>query len=177
MTLPSAFALTRLGITACALRRALALGPAVALVLMANTAQAQIFAPGPGYSVPGSSVSGMRIDGAPPKIHGNVPIKGADIDGDTVEERAYGRNYDDSYLRPAIPSGRVSRQPSTEERATEGRADLNGINAGQFARQGPNAIGSSQVTRGSGPSSGRAIIRRGPTRRQPTDAEPAPRRR
>ena len=163
MTVPAAFA--RLGITACALHGTIAGAPAIALILLANAAQAQIFAPGPGSSVPGSSVSGMRIDGAPPKLHGNVRIKGADIGGDTVEERAYGRNYDDSYLRPTIPSGRVSRRPSTEERATEGRADLNGINAGRFARQGPNAIGSSQVTRGSGPSSGRAIIRRGPTHR------------
>ena len=151
--------------TTCAIGRTLALGQVTALILMANAVQAQVFAPGPGYSVPGSSVSGMRIDGAPPKLHGNVRIKGADIGGDTVEERAYGRNYDDSYLRPTIPSGRVARQPSGQKRATEGRADLNGINAGEFARQGPNAIGRSEVTRGSGPISGRAIIRAGPTRR------------
>ncbi len=163
--------------TACAIRLVAVLGSAIAVSLIANATQAQVFAPGPGSSVPGSSVSGMRIGGAPPKAHGNVRIKGADIAGDTVEERAYGRNYDDSYLKPAIPNGRVARQPSTEERATKGRADLNGINAGRFARQGPNAIGRSEVTRGSGPRSGRAIIRQGTTRPQPAQARPAPRRR
>ena len=158
-------------------RSAVLAGAAAVFAMWAGVAEAQIFAPGPGYSVPGSSVSGMRIGGAPPKAPGNVRIRGADIAGDTVEERAYGRNYDDSYLKPAIPSGQVSRQSSTEERATEGRADLNGINAGQFALHGPTAIGRSAVTRGSGPRSGRAIIRKGGAPGQPARVRPAPRRR
>ena len=140
--------------------------PAIALILLANAAQAQIFAPGPGSSVPGSSVSGMRIDGAPPKLHGNVRIKGADIGGDTVEERAYGRNYDDSYLRP--DHSERSRLPPTPRRGARdggsGPISTASMPAGSRA-MGPNAIGRSQVTRGSGPSSGRAIIRRGPTHR------------
>lgn len=150
---------------ACAVRGAVFLAPMIGPAFMTTAAQAQIFAPGPGYSVPGSSVSGMRIDGAPPPARGNERIRGSDIGGHIVEERVYGRDYDDSHLKPAIPKGQVSRPLSTEELASEGGAKLDGINAGVFARQGPNAIGRSEVTRGSGPASGRAIIRRGPTHR------------
>ncbi|KAB0679290.1 hypothetical protein [Aureimonas leprariae] len=114
-------------------------------------ALAQPFEPGPTSSVPGSSMAGARIDGAPPTRAG-PRIKDAPIFGDTVEERAYGREYDNSYLRPRVP--RPDGERSNEAVATQGRADLNPVNAGEFATGGPNAIGASSVTRGSSFSRG-----------------------
>ncbi|MBB4003315.1 hypothetical protein [Aurantimonas endophytica] len=130
----------------------------LAALLAPSPVLAQAFDPGPMGSVPGSSVSGMRIDGAPrPAAGPRVP--GADVFGDTVEERVYGKDFDDSYLRPVVPRGSSeANRDSIERRATEGRSDLNDINAGDFARSGPNAIGGSAVTHGR--SNGRAIIRR-----------------
>lgn len=122
---------------------AAAIGIAAAL---STPAGAQPFDPGPGFSVPGSSMAGARIDGAP-RTRANPRIHQAPIVGDTVEERYYGRDYDDSYLRPRVP--RPGKARSNEATATDGRADLNTINAGEFATEGPNAIGSSTVTRGS----------------------------
>ncbi|HEX2017781.1 MAG TPA: hypothetical protein VGO17_02470 [Aurantimonas sp.] len=128
----------------------------LAALFLPSAALAQAFDPGPIGGVPGGSVSGMRIDGAPrPATGPRVP--GADVFGDTVEERAYGKNYDDSDLRPVVPRN-GQEGGAIERRATEGRSDLNDINAGDFARSGPNAIGDSAVTRGR--SHGRAIIRR-----------------
>ncbi|GGE20585.1 hypothetical protein GCM10011390_44860 [Aureimonas endophytica] len=114
--------------------------------LLSAEAGAQPFDPGPPGIVPGSSMSGARIDGAP-AVRRAPRVKGAEIFGDTAAERAYGREFDDSYLRPRVP--REGRERSTESRATEGRSDLNSINAGEFATEGPNAIGASPVTRGS----------------------------
>ncbi|UIJ72298.1 hypothetical protein [Aurantimonas sp. HBX-1] len=133
----------------------------IAALLGPGPALAQAFDPGPIGSVPGSSVSGMRIDGAPRRAAG-PRVPGADVFGDTVEERVYGKDYDDSYLRPVVPRGGAASGATIERRATEGRSDLNDINAGDFARSGPNAIGGSAVTRGGsgGSSGGRAIIRR-----------------
>jgi len=108
--------------------------------------------------VPGRSMSGLPIVGAlPPPAGPRIP--GARVFGDTVEERAYGRDFDDSYLRPVVPRfGRGANVPN-ELRAMEGRSDLNSVNAGAFARGGPSAIGRSAVTRGRSPGSHRAIIR------------------
>lgn len=132
----------------------------IAGMLIVGAAQAQAFDPGPRGSVPGSSVSGMRINGAPTPNAGRR-IRGADVFGDTVEERTYGRNYDDSYLKPRVPRPNGDEtEASIEERAVEGRPDLNGISAGAYATQGPNAIGRSEITRGSSVGSHRAIIRR-----------------
>ena len=60
---------------------------------------AQPFDPGPGFIVPGSSMSGARIDGAP-RTRSTPAIPNAPIFGDTAAERYYGREFDDSYLRP-----------------------------------------------------------------------------
>ena len=128
-------------------------------LLVPSASMAQPFEPGPTTSVPGSSMSGMRIDGMPPPL-GGVRIKGAHVFGETVEQRAYGRDYDNSYLHPRIPKGGGRPEMTTEERAMEGRSDLNGINAESFARGGPNAIGKSSVTHGGSVGSHRAIIRR-----------------
>ena len=129
-----------------------------AALLLPGAALAQAYDPGPMGDVPGSSASGMRIGGSPAAPAG-PRIRGADVFGDTVTERAYGKNFDDSYLKPKVPRNRAP-QPSTADRAVEGRPDLNGINAGSFARQGPNAAGRSEVTRGRSVGSHRAIIRR-----------------
>ncbi|MBC6716812.1 hypothetical protein H9Q09_11405 [Aurantimonas sp. DM33-3] len=130
----------------------------LAALLLPGAALAQAYDPGPMGDVPGSSASGMRIGGSPAAPAG-PRIRGADVFGDTVTERAYGKNFDDSYLKPKGPRSRAA-QPSTAERAVEGRSDLNGINAGSFARQGPGAVGRSEVTRGRSAGSHRAIIRR-----------------
>ncbi|MEX6508250.1 hypothetical protein [Jiella sp. M17.18] len=127
--------------------------------LAPTDALAQPFDPGPPPGVPGSSMSGMTIGGAPPQPDG-VRIRGAHVFGETVEQRAYGRDYDDSYLHPDIAGGKRGKAPTTEERAMEGRGDLNGVNAGSFARGGPAAIGRSTVTRGRSTGPHRAIIRR-----------------
>ncbi|MBP0614058.1 hypothetical protein [Jiella mangrovi] len=129
-----------------------------AAVFMAVPAFPQPFDPGPRISVPGSSVSGMRIDGAPPKP--SRGIRNAPVFGDTVEERAYGRDYDNSYLNPRIPRG-VHDEDTIEMRARQGDRRLDPGRAGAFARCGPGAIGASEVTRGRTKGSGhRAIIRK-----------------
>ena len=137
--------------------------PLIALAvtaMLAPSAFAQPFDPGPGISVPGSSMSGARIGGAPPKLK-TRKIPNAPIFGDTVEERAYGRDYDNSYLTPKIPTGRTSDRDSIERRAHQGDPGLDPGRAGSFARSGPGAIGSSEVTRDRSKGSGhRAIIRR-----------------
>ena len=135
---------------------------ALALPGVCAPALAQAYDPGPPPGVPGSSVSGMRIGGAPKGL--DTPrIPGAPVFGDTVEERVYGRGYDDSYLHPKVP-GATQGERSTEDLAIEGRSDLNGISAGTFARQGSNAAGRSAVTRSRSTGPHRAIIRRKPHR-------------
>ncbi|WP_152047229.1 hypothetical protein [Aureimonas psammosilenae] len=121
------------------------------LVLPASYASSQAFDPGPGFIVPGSSMSGARIDGAP-RTRTTPAIPNAPIFGDTAAERYYGREFDDSYLRPKVP--RLAPERSNEAVTTEGRSDLNIVNSGEFATGGPNAIGSSSVTRGSSFSRG-----------------------
>jgi len=133
----------------------------LATLLLPASAFAQAFDPGPMGDVPGMSMSGLPIVGTPQPPAG-PRIPGARVFGDTVEERAYGRDFDDSYLRPVVPRfGRDADMPN-ELRAMEGRSDLNSVNAGAFARSGPTAIGRSAVTRGRSPGSHRAIIRRSP---------------
>ncbi|HDZ75634.1 MAG TPA: hypothetical protein ENH55_23280 [Aurantimonas coralicida] len=138
----------------------------LAALLLPAPAFAQAFDPGPMGDVPGRSMSGLPIVGAPrPSAGPRIP--GARVFGDTAEERAYGRDFDDSYLRPVVPRfGRGADVPS-ELRAMEGRSDLNSVNAGAFARGGPAAIGRSAVTRGRSPGSHRAIIRRSPKQSTP----------
>lgn len=135
-----------------------------ALLLAATTlalpAAAQPFDPGPGIIVPGSSMAGKRIGGAPPKLN-NRRIRNAPVFGDTVEERYYGRDYDDSYLTPRVPRG-SSDDASIQRRAREGDPRLDPGRAGSFAKEGPGALGSSEVTHGSSRGSHRAIIRRDP---------------
>ncbi|KQT47479.1 hypothetical protein ASG43_10260 [Aureimonas sp. Leaf454] len=124
-----------------------------ALAATALPASAQAFGPGPAGIPVGSSMAGARIGGAPPPQN-NRRIPNADVFGDEAEERAFGRDYDDSYLRPKV--GTFPRDGVTERRAIEGRSSLNGLGAGVFAREGPSAIGGSAVTRPS--SKGRAKI-------------------
>ncbi len=125
--------------------RGLVLAGLTALAAALSTeAVAQPYEPGPLGRVPGSSVSGMRIDGAP-RVRRNVDIPRAKVYGDTVEERAYGREFDDSYLRPKVVQPRAA--PPVELRATEGRSDLNTINSGVFSRSDPGVISRSGVTR------------------------------
>ncbi|KAA0968626.1 hypothetical protein FPY71_17265 [Aureimonas fodinaquatilis] len=129
----------------------------VAPLAMSGPAIAQIYAPGP-IAPPAQSAAGMRIDGAP-SINRGVDISSPNLDGDTPEKRAYGRAYDDSYLRQNIPRPRLGTP--MELRATQGRSTLNSVNSGYFARSGPAAIGSSNVTRpslGGRRTPGRAII-------------------
>ena len=126
-------------------------------LLSGGPALAQAFGPGPAGTPVGSSMSGLRI--GPQKARRPHGIPNADPFGDEAEERAFGRDYDDSYLRPRI--GRSRDPVSNEERATEGRSDLNDVNAGAFATEGPDAIGASPVTRPSlrgGSRGGRARI-------------------
>lgn len=128
---------------------------ATLLVLAGFSAEAgaQAFGPGPPGIAVGSSMSGKRIVGAP-RATGGPRIPNADVFGDEVEERRFGRDYDDSYLRPEIRT--FERDSSTERRAIEGRSSLGGVGAGVFARDGATGIGRSAVTRPS--SSGRAKI-------------------
>ena len=129
----------------------------LALTLSGGEAGAQAFGSGPPGTPTGRSMSGARIVGAPKPAHGRR-IPNAKVFGDTAEERAYGKDYDDSYIRPKVRTGLRSGR-TNEETATEGRAGLDPINSGAYARQGPSAIGRSTVTHGSSFSrSGRARI-------------------
>ncbi|WP_185983873.1 hypothetical protein [Aureimonas mangrovi] len=119
---------------------------ALALALAASpplAALAQPFEAGPPGTVVGSSMSGQRI--GPPSAPLSPRIANPDVFGDTVEERSWGRDYDDSHLWPVIPTPRAA--PSTEMRAFEGQSRLDPARAGTFSRSGPAAIGSSEVTR------------------------------
>lgn len=133
----------------CTILIGLATGPA---------ALAQAFDPGPLVAIPGGSAVPDRIGGAPDHL-GGVRIEGGSVFGDTVEERAYGREFDDSYLRPEVRRG-AEDAGGAAARAIEGRSALDPTAAGEFARQGPAAIGGSAVTRGRSGGSSRAIIRR-----------------
>ncbi|MCQ8783188.1 hypothetical protein [Mangrovibrevibacter kandeliae] len=126
-----------------------------AALLIAEPALAQAFDPGPPGTVVGSSMAGKRIGPYTPRTQPR--IKGARVFGDTVEERAYGRDYDDSYLTPEIP---VFRSQSDRDalRASQGRSRLDDASAGAYARSGPSAIGGSAITRPGSQRSHRAVI-------------------
>ena len=111
----------------------------------APAALAQPFDPGPAGTPVGSSMAGARIGGAPAvPTRGHIP--NADVFGDTVEERTYGRDYDNSYLTPDVPQPDADGT-ETELEATRGRSDLNTGNAGAFARSDPSVINESGVSR------------------------------
>jgi hypothetical protein len=130
------------------------------LCLVGGEALAQAFEPGPPGTPTGSSMAGARIVGAPPLPRGSR-IPSARVFGDTAEERAYGRDFDDSYITPTVPRG-IGRPTTNAARARAGRSDIDPARAGDFARGGPTAIGQSPVTRGSsfslGSRGGRARI-------------------
>lgn len=116
-----------------------------ASLLSASGAFAQPFDPGPPGTPVGSSMSGARIGGAP-KTRAPLAIPNARVFGDTVEERAYGRDYDNSYLTPRIPQPDADGS-STRLRAGEGRPALDSSRAGDFARSDGSVINKSGVTR------------------------------
>ena len=121
-----------------------ALGLCAAL-LPASAALAQPFDPGPPGTPVGSSMSGATIAGAP-KTRTPLAIPNAPVFGDTVEERAYGRAYDNSYLRPRIHQPDADGS-STRLRALEGSSTLDSTRAGDFARSDGSVINKSGVTR------------------------------
>ena len=131
---------------------ALALAP-----LLAGPALAQPFDPGPQGAVVGQSMSGAPIGGyrAPSRP---LSIPNAPVFGDTVEERTYGRDYDNSYLRPRV------RQPdadgtSSRLRAAQGRSSIGPDTAGDFARSDGSVINQSGVTRPISPPRRARIVR------------------
>ena len=133
---------------------------ALTALLLATPVLAQPFGPGPAGTVVGSSMADMPIAGAP-RVGGNR-IPGAELFGDTAEERTVGRPYDDGRDNLRIPRPDPEGAP-IELRAVEGRSVLDPLNSGVFARSGPEAIGASPVTRpalGARSPGGRATIRR-----------------
>lgn len=131
-----------------------------ALLMIAPPASAQPFGPGPAGTVIGSSMTDAPIAGAPRVGGGRIP--GARLFGDTAEERAVGRPYDDGRRNLRVPRPDPEGAP-IELRAVEGRPTLDPLNSGVFARSGPTAIGASPVTRpslGARSPGGRAPIRR-----------------
>lgn len=128
-------------------------------LLLAGSAPtlAQPFDPGPpGISV-GQSMSGAPIGGykAPPRP---LSIPNAPVFGDTVEERAYGRDYDNSYLKPRV---RRPDADGTESRlrAAQGRSTIEPDTAGDFARSDGSVINQSGVTRPISPPRRARIVR------------------
>ncbi|WP_062210191.1 hypothetical protein [Aureimonas sp. AU12] len=121
----------------------------------AGAANAQAFDPGPMGTPVGSSMSGARIGGSKPSRPPLV-IQNAPVFGDTVEERTYGRDYDNSYLKPRIPRPDADGS-QTRLRAAEGRSTIEADTAGDFARSDPSVINRSGVTRPISPN-GRARI-------------------
>lgn len=118
---------------------------ALALALGAAPAGAQAFDPGPPGMVVGRSMAHMPIVPVIPPLAKGIP--NADIFGDEVEERAYGRDFDNSYLKPKIPNIGRDKEMPIELRATEGRSDLNPVNSGALSRAGPLATGAGPYTR------------------------------
>ncbi|MEN3794181.1 hypothetical protein [Fulvimarina sp. MAC3] len=118
-------------------------GAILAVGLFSGESLAQPYGPGPAGTLPGTSMAGARIVGAPTQSPG---IEGARIFGDTNAERQFGKPFNDSYLRPKVIQPEAGN--SAARQAVEGRSDLNGISAGRFAREGATAIGRSSVTRG-----------------------------
>ncbi len=92
---------------------------------LAVPAAAQPFDPGPQGSVVGQSMSGAPIGGyrAPSRP---LSIPNAPVFGDTVEERTYGRDYDNSYLSPARRAARRRRNLDAPARSGRARDDRSG---------------------------------------------------
>lgn len=141
------------------------LPPLAVLLLAASPVLAQAFGPGPMGTVPGSSMAGAPIGGSP-RLRPRNQIPNAPVFGDTVEERAYGREFDDSYLRPVVPRPDLGGD-ETAIRATRGRSTVEQDNAGAFARSDPSAINQSGVTRPIAPPRRARIV--------PNKAPPEPR--
>ncbi|WP_294641130.1 hypothetical protein [uncultured Aureimonas sp.] len=135
-------------------RSLLALAAAAPLAVPAT---AQPFDPGPQGSVVGQSMSGAPIGGyrAPSRP---LSIPNAPVFGDTVEERTYGRDYDNSYLRPRVVRPDADGT-STRLRAAEGRATIGSDTAGDFARSDGSVINNSGVTRPISPPRRARIVR------------------
>src|SRR3954469_13819101 len=95
---------------------------ALALTLGVGDAAAQAFGAGtPGTPV-GSSMAGAPIAGAPILPRGHQ-IPDARVFGDNAEERAYGQDFDDSYITPEVPRG-IGRAGSNAARARAGRSNI-----------------------------------------------------
>ncbi len=118
---------------------------AVLVASVSGPALAQPFDPGPPGVPVGSSMAGAVIPGAP-KLAPPLAIPNAPVFGDTPEERRYGRDYDDSYLRPHIPQPGADGS-ETRLRARAGRPDIRPETAGDFARSDGSVINRSGVTR------------------------------
>lgn len=133
-----------------------------ALATLAAPALAQPFDPGPMGTPVGSSMSGAPIAGhqreRPPLAIGNAPVF-----GDTVEERTYGRDYDNSYLRPRVAKPDADGA-STRLRAAEGRSTIEPDTAGDFARSDGSVINKSGVTRPISPPRRARIVKSAPAR-------------
>jgi len=137
--------------------------PALLVLGAAVPVAAQPFDPGPMGTPVGSSMSRAPIAGhravAPPLAIPNAPVF-----GDTVEERTYGRDYDNSYLRPRVARPDADGA-STRLRAAEGRSSIQPDTAGDFARSDPGVINRSGVTRPiSPPGRARIVPRSAPNR-------------
>ncbi|WP_156417985.1 hypothetical protein [Aureimonas sp. AU4] len=117
----------------------------LALGLLATPALAQPYGFGPPGTPAGSSMSGARI-GNYRSPRASVAIPDAPVFGDTPVERAYGRDVDDSFLRPRVPRPDADGT-STRLRAAEGRSTLQPDTAGDFARSDPSVLNRSGVTR------------------------------
>ncbi|WP_182086888.1 hypothetical protein [Aureimonas sp. ME7] len=129
----------------------------IAPCLGTQTAGAQAFDPGPRAAVPGGSIAiapigGYRRPAAP------LAIPNAPVFGDTVEERRYGRDYDDSYRRPRVVKPDVDGS-STRLRAAQGRSTIEPDTAGDFARSDGSVINRSGVTRPIAPPRRARIVR------------------
>jgi len=144
--------------TSCALAAAISVLTAVAPLA------AQPFEAGPPGTVVGSSMSGAPIGGYRPSRPA-VAVPGAPVFGDTVEERSWGRDYDDSHLRPKVPRPDADGA-ETRLRAAQGRSTIQSDTAGDFARSDPSVLNQSGVTRPISPSTRARIVpnKVGPTR-------------
>ncbi|MBB3950687.1 hypothetical protein [Aureimonas jatrophae] len=119
--------------------------PLLTLCLLATPALAQPFGFGPPGTPAGSSMSGAQI-GNYRSPRAGIAIPDAPVFGDTPVERAYGRDVDDSFLRPRVPRPDADGA-TTHLRAAEGRSTIRPDTAGDFARSDPSVLNQSGVTR------------------------------
>lgn len=115
------------------------------LCLAAAPAMAQPYGFGPPGMPAGTSMSGAQI-GNYRSPRAGVAIPDAPVFGDTPVERTYGRDVDDSFLRPRVPKPDADGR-TTRLRAAQGRATIGPDTAGDFARSDPSVINRSGVTR------------------------------